>query len=156
MSESYCKCSRCGTVVRECELETHSQRIGYYGDQPISESLYDYECSCGGGFEYATQCGVCGEYFVDDFFCLSACEDCIDKELSNVGNLLEQGEESKTLVEINGFLASVFSEEQINEILLNVFEGADKIKQRELAREFYESDRTAFADFMCERKKRGD
>lgn len=94
----YFMCERCGKV--------------YDGDEtPLSG-----DCECGGYLEDAMKCEICGEIFIpDDYNCI--CDECLEKNAS-VDTVFELYGDLNETIEINDFLANVFSKDEIEEILL--------------------------------------
>lgn len=150
--ESFYKCSRCGKVVRESDLKKVFDVKTMLDDEPYGEYLYDYECDCGGLYQPAVKCKCCGEYFIDEFEdCLDVCDSCLDKEV-NFENMLLVGEEYKESVEINGFLASCFTENEIEKLLIDFLEKSEEIKKK-MVKEYYDTDKMFFADWIAKKKQ---
>lgn len=72
---------------------------------------------CKGEIEDMHECKLCGEFYSDDNGAAGVCDACIHKH-ATFDNCLNYGDDSKTNVKINGFVASVLTESQINEILI--------------------------------------
>lgn len=72
---------------------------------------------CGGDIIDIRECKICGELCNDDELHNDVCDDCIHKH-ATFDNCLNYGDDSKTNVKINGFVASVLTESQINELLI--------------------------------------
>lgn len=110
-------CNYCGTVIDERDLKTRTQIHDYTDLQPLKETIVDYDCEhCGKG-EYvkAAECKVCGTWFNDEAG-LGVCDCCLENA-ETFENAVKLGREDTKDIEINGFLASLFSTEKINDII---------------------------------------
>ena len=108
-------CEKCGKVIEDYEFPMSKQCHGYTSlGQPLTETIAGH-CTCGGDFIEATQCKVCGEWFDNDGM-HGVCECCLDN-YSTVNDALDFGENAKLEVEVNGIVAELLTEEQINKIL---------------------------------------
>lgn len=110
------KCNYCGCVIEDDELGTHEEDRGEFWGSPCSETVCD-DCSCGGGFDEAKRCIECQEWFTDDELIYGYCKECLEEEMT-YENAIKYGSENEESVAINGFLASCFSADEIQEILL--------------------------------------
>ena len=141
-------CNRCGKLIDE--LPTSSQCHGYTGlGDELREEFAETECSCGGEFVEARQCKICGEYYSDEDYPYDVCE-CCAEEYETVGHALEYGEQRKEKVEINGFIYSVLSNEQINEILTKWVE-ENFTDHSKYVRDYCEDDKFDFSEFCIEK-----
>jgi len=148
-------CKSCGAVVDEDELNTVRCKVSDYAGGCYQNFT---ECTCGGDYEEAKQCVECGEYFAEDEMSGEYCAECL-KEHATVENAIASGNEATEKVSVNGFVAFVFSEEEINEILVGALEkkinsgtaGANSIIDR--ARDFCFDDATWFAEWLEEKRR---
>ena len=148
-------CKSCGEVVDEDELNTVRCKVSDYAGGSYQTFT---ECTCGGDYEEAKQCAECGEYFAEDEMSGEYCTECL-KEHATVENAIESGNEATEKVSVNGFVAFVFSEEEINEILVGALEkkidsgtaGANAIIDK--ARDFCFDDATWFAEWLEEKRR---
>jgi hypothetical protein len=113
------KCLECGAVFEEPKFYKESRP---YGSGFAFEELSGCP-SCGEGFENAYKCDSCGEYFTRDEMIDGVCKDCIEDVVSRNKNNLKScflmcKDEEKVSVEINLFLSEMFSQSQIEEILI--------------------------------------
>ena len=107
------KCVECGRVFDEPKI--------------WREDYGEYMCGCpfcGGNFEDAVRCDDCGEWFISYELDNGICDCCADEKVfeyrydfSSCFELAKN--ESKQIVGLNAFLWSIFSEDQIEQILLN-------------------------------------
>ena len=103
-------CNRCGKVEEyNSQIISNREKLGVYLD-------YDTCPDCGGQMVEATQCS-CGRWFDNSELC-GICEVCLDEE-QTVENAIQIGKQETVDVEVNGFLAQILTNEQIEEILSN-------------------------------------
>jgi predicted Zn-ribbon and HTH transcriptional regulator len=108
-------CRECGYVFEE---EEASNWVEEHGEENCG-------CPrCKGEFEEAARCKICGEWFLDNGID-EVCEECKEQNLT-YSNALKVGDKEKQTVEINGFMASVYSISEINDILQRDYERAHK------------------------------
>ena len=89
------------------------------------------------------------------------CKDCLKEEMT-VDNAIECGKDGSARVEvsINGFLASCFSQEQIDELLIKALEekinasDADANKVIDMAEIWCGEDESYFADWLKRRNEK--
>lgn len=145
----YYICDRCGKVVDELPEEKNSHYT-MSGEYLGTERLVNLDCDCGGTFEEATECQICGEAIKKDGNPL--CEDCVDY-FSTTENALEMGQDEMTEISINGFLASVFKDSEIYEILLKEFENMPENLKKKYAKDYCNEDSWHFAYWLEEKHK---
>lgn len=112
-------CNRCGNVCEENEMRTYREDYGFdteLGHRQIFVNCIDYSCDCGGEYVEASYCPICGNYFCDDFDLDTICRNCLE-ENATLENAIEIGETETLSLRLNGFLATFFSGEQIENIL---------------------------------------
>lgn len=151
-------CDDCGSVLDEDDLRTERSYVSDY----MGGCYEDYSvCHCGGSVSEASTCDICGEYFHDDDLYSGVCEDCLKDEMT-VDNAIKAGADAKLEVEINGFLASCFTPEQIEELLIKALE--EKIDSSDgaanaaidKAEEWLSEDKSWFADWLKSRANEGN
>ena len=81
---------------------------------------------CKGDIEDMYECKICGELMSEDDLWGGVCLECIDKH-TNLDNCIEFGNDDKRKVEVNGFIFSLLTEEQINDILVRIIRDANTI-----------------------------
>lgn len=81
---------------------------------------------CKGDIEDMYECKVCGGLVSEDDLWGGVCGECIEKH-TNLDNCIEFGNEDKKKIEINGFILSLLTEEQINDILVRAIRDANTI-----------------------------
>lgn len=115
------KCHDCGHVFEWGEEEVFVERHGL--DCPPYEATSLCPKCKSDDFEVLSPCKKCKEEFFDEDLLFGICPDCVEKYIdfykNDVLHCYEFAENDTAKIEINGFLAQMFSESQINEILLS-------------------------------------
>ena len=112
------KCYDCEATF--FEPKNVSERVGEYHGEPAYTS---YACcpECGGSFDYAKQCEICGEWFFDAELDDGICENCIaeakEEYHDNVKACLDILKDEKKQIEINPVLAMLLKPSVIEQIL---------------------------------------
>lgn len=110
-------CNCCGEVVDD--LKEVREFMGYYGSAPAYDS--DYVCPyCGSDdLDEAEECECCGEYHRVDELTNGVCDDCLHSHDKDWKFWYEscRKEEYVDKIDLNLFLCTQFSKEQIEEIL---------------------------------------
>lgn len=147
------RCLDCGRILDDDELKTERSYVSdYMGGCYESFSC----CPCGGDIEEVERCDSCGEYFTSDELPDGICLDCL-KEYATVENALECGKDAKETIKINGFLASCFSSDEIEKLLLSALEerinssDANAVAEAETAEDYCLDDASWFAGWLKER-----
>jgi RecJ-like exonuclease len=139
-------CEDCKEVYEE--LRTAKEKHPY-GQGYVEEEIEIYECDCcGGDLVEAKCCPICDYTIIpkDE----DICEDCI-KEGCTLENCLEMGNDTTEEYDINGFLASVYSLDEVIECLLADFSKMPQHMQQEYIENYCKEDKWFFTDFL-ERK----
>ena len=141
------KCLTCGHIFDFGEEKKIKECVGYYG----SSKAYETYCvcpSCGGKYEETTECIVCGSKHLENELTDGVCEDCIEEYSKDVDFCFEAGKNEKENVELNLLLTTVFSEEEIENILI------DKIKKENIdISKFAKDDLDWFAGKIAEKER---
>jgi hypothetical protein len=141
-------CNICGEVISEEELRTYKEIHGYSSlGQAFAERFTDFRCDCGGDYVEATECACCGKWF-DNEDLHGICEGCLE-DYETLDNAIKIGEQYTEKVEINNFLASVFTAEQINEILATAAKERFADHSKEIV-DYLECDKQAFSEWVIE------
>ena len=109
---------------------------------------------CHGYFENMQKCEICGEYFCEDEIEWGVCNDCVEKNLT-VDNCYRWGKDCKEKFEINGFLRAVYSDNDIERLLLKNFVEMC-LHPKLVCRSFMDTDYSWFADKIKEDKRNGE
>lgn len=141
------QCHECDRRFEEPDIitETHGMTDG--SCEKIGICPY-----CKGYYEPMYQCKICGEWFTDDELTMGVCDDCICQHDTDIELCHKLGEESEETIKINGFIASVFTEEQINEILWNRIKEINRIVNISCY-DFIDSDKSWFAEKLIKEKE---
>ena len=136
------RCNNCGNLFEIGEeahwVDTHGFADGK-GEQMSGCPL------CKGDFSETTPCKSCGsERFTEDEMESCICEDCIVNYSKNFDFCVKLGEKETENIKINGAIASLFSEKEINDILI---EAAKKIENVSFEK-FAEEDKGWFAQMI--------
>ncbi len=134
------KCERCGREFENPDTvtEPHGEKVG----------CCPY---CHGWFEEMHECKICGEWYTEDELTSGVCNECIYSHDTDVELCYKFGGDENALesVKINGFVASVFTPEQINEILMNEIRVIREFTNL-CCLEFIGSDKSWFAEKLKE------
>lgn len=140
-------CDKCGEQVEY--LETTVQYETFDGRRYPSMEYEIETCHCGGQYQEATKCPVCGDWRIEDD--RDCCESCFEK--------ITTPEICKVIgynpFDIHFFLRFVFSDDEIETILEREFDKLDENLKKKYCREFaLEFD--DFAKKVAERNKSED
>lgn len=147
-------CDRCGSIIEDSELRTSFQCHGYTDLGDAFEERIAERCRCGGDFVDATRCEICGEWF-NDTKCYGVCEMCIDEHMT-VHDALGFGKDNTTSIDdINGAVASLLTTEEINRILTRWVEENFVDYSRDISK-FIKSELNEFSEWLKEKAKESD
>ena len=134
------KCDDCGREFEEPDIvtEPHGEKVG----------CCPY---CHGWFEEVYECKICGEYFTEDELTSGVCDECVYEHSTDIELCHRLGQEAEESIKLNGFIASVFSEEQINEILWNRIKEINRMVNISCY-DFIDSDKSWFAEKLIKEK----
>ena len=144
------QCHECDRQFEESDIitETHGMTDG--SCEKIGVCPY-----CKGYFEEMHKCEICGEYFTEDELSGGVCDECIYEHSTDIELCHKLGEEAEETIKINGFIASVFTEEQINEILWNRIKEINRMGNISCY-DFIDSDKSWFAEKLIEEKNNAE
>lgn len=134
-------CTDCGLVFEE--VGSYSENHASYGDAPAVEEWSCCPC-CEGCFEEAEQCKICGEFFLQKNVHGGVCNSCI-AEHSDIETCM-QASNVKEAVELDLFLLSMFSVDQIEHILQEQLRGCATVDMSP----FIDGDRDWFGERLVE------
>lgn len=129
------RCLECGNLFEEGE---EKRWVEPYGEEMKGCPL------CFGAYEEAEACELCGEYAEELFG--GVCQDCIDCYKNDVETCYKIGGTYKDEVKINGFLATMFTEKDIENILLENLKNSKKVD----CTSFIENDKEYFGEQLVE------
>ncbi len=111
-------CPNCGRTIETLPKikEIHDELDG----NPW-EWVSDCCCKCGGYFEEAYQCQVCDDYYCEDEINDGVCFACLERNLKpdSILNFIDKEPTFPERVNIKSIFLSVFTDSEINQILLN-------------------------------------
>ena len=146
------ECHRCGKRFEEPDFvaERHGLDTPPYEKVAVCPYCYGY-------FEEMYQCEICGEWFTDGELTSGVCDDCIYQHDTDIELLYKLGNEEdvKETVTLNGFVASVLTEEQINEILMRELRTINYACYIN-GTEFIGSDKSWFAEQLIKEKQNAE
>lgn len=146
------QCHECDRSFEEPDfvIETHGFELPPYEKMAVCPY-------CKGYFEQMYQCKICGEWFTDEELTMDVCDECIYQHDTDIELLYKIGneEEAKEKISINGFVASVFTEEQISEILMRELRNIKDITNISCI-EFIGSDKSWFAEQLIKEKNNAE
>jgi predicted amidophosphoribosyltransferase len=105
------QCHECDRRFEEPDIVTEIHGMTDGSCEKIGVCPY-----CHGYYGSMQKCKICGEYFTEDELENGVCDECIYEHDTDHELCYRLGEKSIELVSINSFLASAFTEAQINEI----------------------------------------
>lgn len=140
------QCHECDRQFEEPDIitETHGMTDG--SCEKIGVCPY-----CKGYFEEMTQCRICGQYFTEDELSGGVCDECVYEHSTDIELCHRLGQEAEESIKLNGFIASVFTEEQINEILWNRIKEINRMVNISCY-DFIDSDKSWFAEKLIKEK----
>lgn len=107
-------CTDCGRLYDEMPVHTE-HHDDYYSE------LVNSDCCCGGMIDEAKRCKVCGEYVTEDDIVEGVCEDCLHLEMKakSVESFIDSYRiAERTYFNLNPIIEHVFTDDEVNEILL--------------------------------------
>lgn len=148
------KCEKCGKVFEKAAKSYYTE---FMGECHGRDSFMDFEVwhcpNCGSeDIAEAFKCEICQEWNIEEKLHGGVCDACIDKERANVELVMKIGEHNTEEVEINGFLAEMFTADQINEILTKELKRAGKYFGIDCS-SYIDDDKDCFAEWLKEVKK---
>lgn len=152
------KCVECGHVFSEYELNTWEESRGEHFGIPCYEKMSGCPI-CEGDYEDAVECDICGENHPASELTSGVCEDCIKTYQHDVDMHFKIGANDTDSVELNCFLASVFTKEDIELILLNALKSRKGYAKKQVESDcerFIEYNREWFAERLAEEVKKNE
>ena len=150
------KCLECGNIFDEGEQANWSESRGEFWGVASSENMSGCPL-CKGEFEETIPCAICGSEHLAEELSGGVCNDCIDEYKHDVDVCFNIGAEDTESVELNCFLTSIFSKEEIEEILLAVLQERNGFMRsfvNDLCEKFVENDRNWFGERLAEEVKK--
>jgi hypothetical protein len=142
------ECHNCGRRFEEPDFVVERHGLDTPPYEKVAVCPY-----CHGYFDEMYQCKICGEWNTDGELTSGVCDECIYQHDTDIELLYKLGneEEAKETVTLNGFVASVLTEEQINEILMRELRTINYAGYVN-GTEFIGSDKSWFAEQLIKEK----
>ena len=140
-------CSYCGKTFEDEEVETVESAESIVVDGCSCRTFVLSSCTCGRELEKTSMCEKCGEPVEEGY---SLCETCLE-EYKTVDIALEIGGEWDGCINLNGFLLSFYSCEDIEQILLDSLRNERVDKVQKAVSKYLEEDKECFRE--CAEKK---
>ena len=152
------KCLDCGHIFEEGEQARWSESRGEYWGAPCSEEMSGCPL-CKGDYEETVCCSVCNGNFLEEELNGGICESCVDEIKSqyryNPQKCYELSKGETEKIKINCFLACMFTEKQIEEILLLNIRKASALMPIDCSA-FMDADKSWFEDKIVEEVKNSE
>ena len=145
---SWYKCNECGHIFEEGEEHRWSEGRGEFWGMACSEEMSGCPL-CDGDYEETVRCELCEGEFLADELCGYCCDECINSYINDIETCFAIGKEATENIELNGLLTSIFSKEEIEEILMNALREEQKKKPVDCS-DFIDADRSWFAEMLVE------
>lgn len=142
------ECHNCGKQFEEPHIIEERHGLDTPPYEKIGVCPY-----CKGYFEEMHQCKICGQYFTNAELSGGVCDECIYENSTDIEFCYNL--ETEETIKINGFIASVFTEEQINEILWNRIKEINRMVNISCY-DFIDSDKSWFAEKLIEEKNNAE
>ncbi len=134
-------------ICKECGRTYTEDTVPEYQDfTPLGEQGFIDDCSCGGEIIEAYECVLCDEPTAN-----AVCNKCLNENIT-FETVLRYGTDAKQNIEINGYLAHEFTEEQINEILERELREAKKLGYQTKHKEYAKYDLNHFETWLEKNK----
>lgn len=133
------KCLDCGAVFDE-PITTHE---GGYPEEPTAACPMCKSLD----IDEAERCPICEEVFVLDEIDYGVCDECLEKAVTKE-NAFGLGDEDRQEVSLNGFMAWLYSADEIEHILEADFRRTSDDWQRTMIRDYCLSDKYDFAKYV--------
>ena len=145
------KCCSCGNLFYECEADTDEEIVGECFGALCSESFLLCPVCGSSENEETKQCLICGSEHLDEELFGGVCEECIDERRKDFDTCYNISKGEKQEIKINDLLASLFTESEIEEILV---EYVKKNWKDADCSQFIDSDPFWFGNKLAEEVKR--
>jgi hypothetical protein len=113
---------------------------------------------CKSFFREMYQCKICGEWFTEEELTAGVCDECIYEHDTDIELLYKLGNEddAKENVKLNGFIASMFTAEQLCELAIKELRKAKADGITVDGTEFIGSDKSWFAEQLIKEKQNAE
>lgn len=145
------RCCECGNLFEEGEQATLESFLGECHGRQIFERTHVCPL-CHSDYDEAYQCKECGCWYTEDELFSGLCENCVNEYKNDITTCYEIGAKSLERIEINSFLAEIFSKHEIEEILFRELKESDKIKPVDCSN-YINADKEWFAEMLTKEVK---
>jgi hypothetical protein len=149
-------CEECGKKYEDNDVETL-----YNPNEHLLDGYPDFfntryvainvNCVCNGKIIKAKECKCCGDWISMDSV-YDYCNECLDT-YKTIDTMLEIGTDWEEKISLNGFLASAFTKEDIEQILLDCLKNTEKKKVEEAVEKYYNEDIECFRGYADKKWK---
>ena len=138
-------CLDCKGSCESNELGSYSECVGEFWGSPAYQSFA--VCPYCGSEEIveAMECKVCGTVYPEDEIHGAVCDECLNKYKQDPQRCYDVTKEHKTEISINDFLAQMFTESEIEKILLDFC-----LERKVDCTEYVDWDKSWFGDCIIE------
>lgn len=112
------KCVDCGHVFQEGDEHSWKEELGECSGAIVYETMSGCPI-CHGDYEEATKCEICDSLQFEDEIFGGVCEKCIEEHRRDFETCYNIGAKDEHEISINGLLATLFDETEIETILYN-------------------------------------
>ena len=147
------ECHNCGRRFEEPDIITERHGLDSPPYEKIGICPY-----CKGYFSEIHECKICGEYYTIDELTSGVCDDCVYQHDTDIELLYKLGNEddAKENVKLNGFIASMFTAEQLCELAIKELRKAKADGITVDGTEFIGSDKSWFAEQLIKEKQNAE
>lgn len=152
------KCLECGHIFEEGEEARWSEERGEFWGTSCSEEMIGCPL-CKGEYEETAQCAVCGSHHLENELNCGVCDECIDEYKYDIDMCFAIGSQDADTIELNCFLASIYSREEIEHILFETLKEKQKYMKEFVQKDcekFVEDNRSWFAETLVEEVKKNE
>ena len=150
------KCLECGHIFERGEEASWSEYRGEYFGFVAYKKMSGCPL-CKGAFEETIPCDICGSEHLEEELNGGVCDECLEDCKCDFEMCYTIAQSSKDKIKINGLLASMFTESEIEEILVNHIK--KEIKDSELKKfvsNFIDEDVSWYVDMLAEEVKNNE
>ena len=143
------KCLECGYIFGEGEQASWKEMRAQFDMYDCYETICGCPV-CGGDFDLTVKCDICGSDHLSKDLINGVCEDCIEDYKYDVDVCYNIGKNQDEDVSINLFLATMFTKEEIEEILFKSLLDGEKVIGKIDCKKFIDLDKSWFAECLVE------
>ena len=144
-------CNRCGYAATTDEIGWDKSFLCEIEGQSYYEDVLNNCPHCNGEFVDAVECKICGSYHeADTPHWYGYCDECLENE-ATFEMAMEIGKYNKESVQLNGLLTYMFTNEEIEKILLD-YAANNQNKERN-AKAYCLDDKMCLAEYLDEKCK---